>query len=140
MRVYVICCVFAGLLISSSAEARKFMGTTSRAAGPDLLGPCTDNAKLNGKIALQFHWWPSRFGSVYYTDFKLYRGYDTTDQNLILKERIRGGSAQVSVPKEKFQAGETYTWMINEVTLAGRKSDRSFCSFTLNPESEARKE
>jgi hypothetical protein len=133
-------------MLPSCRVAHKFTGRSEKirrgfisSGWSDLLGPCTDNAKFNGKKAIQFHWAPSRLGSVYYTDFKLYRGYDTTDQNLLLKERIKGGSAAVSVPKEKFQTGETYTWMINEVSLAGQKSDRSFCSFTFTPESEGEK-
>ena len=126
------------LVLIPGLWAGRLFNTPGRPSGPFLLGPCTDNITLKGKDHLEFRWKPMRPGFIHYTEFRLYRGYDMRDQNLIFKKRTAWNDTSLSVSKENFKSQETYTWVIEEVFLGGRKGDRSFCSFTVSSSGKAR--
>jgi hypothetical protein len=100
-------------------------------AGPGLLYPVTNNIDLTGKEYLAFKW---RRGERFWTDhyiFKLYKGYNTTADNLILKAEYRDGGYPIRVPVSEFEESQVYTWVLVQVFIGGRKSDKSFSSFKI---------
>lgn len=83
---------------------------------------------------LGFRWDQTRPGFIRYTDFRLYRGYETSDDHLILKDKVDFQSS-TAVAVQEFQAGQTYTWVIREVYLNGQKGIGVSCSFTVKEDS-----
>ena len=99
--------------------------------GPDLLSPTTDDIDLGGKDYLEFRW--RKFGLVQtdYYDFRLYKGYNTTADNLISKQKFSTDIYPIKIQSSIFEVDQVYTWVLVQVFLSGQKSDRSFSSFKI---------
>lgn len=98
---------------------------------PQLLYPVTDDIDLSGKDSLEFKWIIKRPFSLDYCYFRLYKGYGTYEQDLILKERISAPESTYLIKKDQLEAGQVYTWTLQEVSLGGQKSDRSRSPFKI---------
>ena len=99
--------------------------------GPTLLYPTTDDIVLAGRDYLEFKWIRNHFVETDYFDFRLYKGYNTTEPNLILKEKIPSDTYPIKVPSALFESNQVYTWVLVQVFISGEKSDRSFSSFKI---------
>ncbi|MDD5155052.1 MAG: hypothetical protein PHF11_01005 [Candidatus Omnitrophica bacterium] len=99
--------------------------------GPTLLYPVTDDIVLSGKDHLEFKWIRTRFAETDYFDFRLYRGYNATGQNLILKDKVDSANYPFRVPASLFENNRVYTWVLVQVLRDGEKSDRTFSSFKI---------
>ena len=100
-------------------------------AGPMLLSPVTENIVLTGKEFLEFKWWRVELVWTDHMIFKLYKGYNTTLPNLILKKEAGAFDYPIKIPASQFEENQVYTWVIQQVFTGGRKSDKSFSSFTI---------
>jgi len=98
---------------------------------PTLLSPTTEDIDMSGKDALDFKWERGFLGSTDYFDLRLYKGYATNNESLILKDRYSAADYPVSVPASKFEAGQVYTWVLRQVFNDGRKSDKASSSFKV---------
>lgn len=99
--------------------------------GPTLLYPVTEDIVLTGKDYLEFRW---RRPEPVITDhfiFKLYKGYNTVQDNLILRQDFPTDTYPIKLPVSQFEEGEVYTWALIEVFRSGKKSDMSFSSFRI---------
>jgi len=98
---------------------------------PRLIYPITETADITGKNSLQFQWRWGYAATVDHYDFRLYKGYNTTADNLMLKEQLPATTSQIAVGAEKFDDGQVYTWVLKQVSLSGVKSDTSSNSFKV---------
>ena len=99
---------------------------------PKLLKPVTDTIDLSGKKELLFEWSPHEgdtFRRKYY-DFRLYKGSQMTESNLILKKKVSPTTHQLSVESALFKQGGEYTWSLRQKYRSG-KSRRSLNSFKV---------
>jgi len=99
--------------------------------GPDLFYPVTNDINLESKGYLEFKWRRSDFYSTRSYDFRLYKGYQTTLPNLLIKKSIAIGEYPYRIPSDNLEEGEVYTWVLIQVLTDGRKSDKSFSSFRI---------
>jgi hypothetical protein len=129
-------CLLAGIFIFSrfsSAENLGFEsgGLSQSFPGPELFYPITDDIDLKGKSYLEFKWRRSDFVYTRSYDFRLYKGYQAIASNLILKRVISTNDYPFKVESLVFDPGQVYTWVLRQVTLNGRKSDKSSSSFKV---------
>ncbi len=101
-------------------------------SAPFLLYPSSDNVDLTGKSSLSFQWERSQLYLTDYFDFKVYKGYVTSQDNLIFKKQLDAYDYPVSVPASYFEVGQTYTWTLVQVFSSGVKSERAFDSFSIS--------
>jgi len=100
---------------------------------PVLLQPTTETVDLTGKSTLNFSWSPHEgdvMKRVYY-DFRLYKGYDLVQSNLIYKKEVLPQAFSVDISSDTFQAGKVYTWSVRQVYDDLSKSYRSSASFKV---------
>jgi len=132
--------IIAVLLLSGPAFARGVIDNMDKGEissdfvpSPVLLSPATDEVDLTGKDTLEFKWSPQEGirGIREYYDFRLYKGYNTVESALILKERLPGDTYQYNLTSDKFEEGQTYTWTLRQVYSGLLKSDPSQVSFKI---------
>ena len=107
------------------------LGGGTSGTSPYLIFPCTENVSLKDKEVLDFRWRPSGLAYIRGYDFKLYKGFKTTEEHILLNERINRPVRSYPIPVEAFNEGDLYSWVLTEVRLGGRKSDSSTCSFEI---------
>ena len=100
-------------------------------APPRLIHPIADKVTLKENEPLEFQWGANDRGDIDYFDFRLYKGYNTYADNLILKHKIPSDTGSFKVEAKLFEDNQVYTWVLRQVSLAGTKSDPSFDSFTV---------
>lgn len=96
-----------------------------------LFSPVTEDIDLNGKVTLEFKWWRVELPWTDRFIFKLYKGYNTTASNLILKQEYSWTEYPIKIPASQFEENQVYTWVLVQVFNGGRKSDKSFSSFKI---------
>lgn len=129
-------CIFAFIFVfhlfsNASNMSFEIGGTNQSFPGPDLFYPVTDDIDLKGGPYLEFKWRRSDFTSTRSYDFRLYKGYQTIASNLILKRVISLDDYPFKVESLVFDPNQAYTWVLRQITLNGRKSDKSFSSFKI---------
>jgi len=129
---------FALLLVSlfcvKGSYARGIMagmGSSEFMPAPTLLSPATEDVDISGKDALEFKWERGFLGTTGYFDFRLYKGYITSEGSLMLKERYGAADYPIAVQASNFELGQVYTWVLRQVFNDGRKSDKASSSFTV---------
>ena len=121
----------AGVNVSYARGILSGVGSSGFVPAPTLLSPATEDVDLSGRVTLEFKWERSFLGSTDYFDFRLYNGYVTSEDSLILKQRYGATDYPVTVEASKFEAGQVYTWVLRQVFDDGRKSDKASSSFTV---------
>lgn len=99
--------------------------------GVRLVYPTTDDIVLAGKDYLEFRWERINSATIDHYDFRLYKGYNATADNLILKQNFPSDTYPIQIPASQFEEGQVYTWSLMQVLYGGGKSDRSFSSFKI---------
>lgn len=125
--------ILASLFLVEEAYCRY--GVTlfdSDPSAPFLLSPSSDKVDLTGKSSLSFQWERSQLYLTDYFDFRVYKGYVTSQDNLIFKKQLDAYDYPVSVPASYFEVGQTYTWILVQVFSSGVKSERAFDSFSIS--------
>ena len=97
---------------------------------PRLVTP-TDNADITGKDSLLFRWTTEgdRSGLSYY-DFRVYKGHETIESGLILKEQVPAGKTDFSVSADKFENGQIYSWSVRQI--GSRKGRSNYSIFKIS--------
>ena len=100
---------------------------------PVLIAPTTETVTLTGEKGLVFKWSPHEGGRGMreYYDFRLYKGYETLEKTLILKEKVDPRTYEFRISADKFVDGEIYTWSLRQAYDGMHKSDRSIASFMV---------
>lgn len=120
-----------GLVFASSLAGFRDRGTFFFPPAPRLIYPVTDVVTLAGNGNFEFKWDINDFVETYSYDFRLYKGYETVESNLILKETLPYYKDSLKVKAGLLQDNQVYTWTLSRAALGGRKSDRSFISFKI---------
>lgn len=124
--------LFIPFIFATHSYGRMFMGRNSVfIPGVTLLYPTTDNIVLTGRDYLEFRWERVNTVSIDYYDFRLYKGYNATVDNLLLKQKFSSDTYPIKIPVSQFEKGRVYTWSLTQVFYGGGKSDRSFSSFKI---------
>lgn len=118
--------IFAG-----GAGVLSGRGSFNYVPSPQLIFPLTDDIELMGKDFLEFKWILKNIVNLRYYDFRLYKGYNTYADNLILKEQIPSDSNSFQIKASTFEVGQVYTWVLKAVSLSGVKSDPSYSPFKI---------
>jgi hypothetical protein len=99
--------------------------------GEWLLYPVTDHIDLSGKDCLEFKWIRTDLVMTDHFDFRLYKGYNTLESNLILKKEFSTDIYPIQIPASQFEKNQVYTWVLVQVLFDGRKGDKAFSSFKI---------
>lgn len=99
--------------------------------GPTLLYPATENIDLKSGSFLEFRW--ERLNTVLtsYYDFRLYKGYETMQANLLVKKQLSTDDYPFKLDAASLEVNQVYTWSLTQVYNGGNKSDRVFASFMI---------
>ena len=92
-------------------------------APPQLVFPTSDVVDLKGKDYLEFKWIIRNPVFIDYSDFRIYKSYNTYGANLLLKERVLSGKTTLRVKADMFENNQVYTWVLKVVSHGGEKSD-----------------
>ena len=114
------------LLVLAAAPTEANQRRMGELPAPRLVEP-SDRAKLD-KDGVLFRW-TNEGGDRNFYDFRLYKGPQTVESSLILKEQLPRGHAWIKVPAEKFESGGTYSWSVKQV--GSRKSRSNYWVFTI---------
>jgi hypothetical protein len=95
---------------------------------PRLVAP-SDDVDLSGTSQLEFRWGMETGANVNHYDFRLYRGPQTYEKNLILKKDVPVNEHSLLLDSSQFQPGETYSWSLRYV--GARKSASSYSVFKI---------
>lgn len=108
---------FAFLLLLTASSA--WAGRNERQPGAlpaVMLTAPGDNAEVRPGQPLEFRW-SSEGGSREYYDFRLYKGHETVERGLILKERVPRDQPFYRASPDLFEDGETYAWSVRQVGI-----------------------
>jgi hypothetical protein len=97
---------------------------------PQLMEPGSDKVILTGKDFLEFRWRNS-FVNIDHFIFKIYKGYNTYARDLIYKQSVPSNVSAFKIKSDLFENSQVYTWSLIQVSLSGRKSDKSVSSFKV---------
>ena len=112
---------------------RVSAGSASFVPEPRLIYPGSSKVVLKGKKTLDFKWSPHegmRSLRKYY-DFRLYKGYNMVEANLLFKKRVPPGEHTAEVSADLFENGKIYTWSLRQRYRNRGKSARSYQSFKI---------
>jgi hypothetical protein len=98
---------------------------------PELFYPITDDIDLKGEAYLEFKWRRTAFTYTRSYEFRLYKGYQAIASNLILKRALTINEYPFKVESLIFDPGQVYTWVLFQISIDGRKSDKGFASFKI---------
>ncbi len=84
---------------------------------PRLIAPF-DDTEIQGE-SLEFSWDAQGDRPEYY-DFRLYKGHETLEAGMILKEKVPPAQKSFSVKSDTFEAGQTYAWSVRTVGTRGK--------------------
>lgn len=122
-KIFAVLGILAVLCPAAEAMSRRLVDV----APPRLIEP-TDIARLDGG-QMKFRWTTEGNSTADYYDFRLYKGTQTVESGLLLKERVPRDKSELIVPGERFSIGESYTWSVRQV--GSRKSKSSYSIFKL---------
>jgi hypothetical protein len=115
---------------SLSVFAQGFRGMDDNVPPPFVIYP-SEHADISGKDVLTFKWKTPGSFDIDHVEFKLYKGYITSDSNLVYKEDVDPVESEVDVKTSLLQDGQTYTMYLRSISREGYKSDRVFNSFQV---------
>jgi len=98
---------------------------------PRLMYPVTDNIDLSSKPVVEFRWIGYDTMWIDHYEFRLYKGYQTYADNLIMKKEIPSAESTLAIGADTFEVGQVYTWSLAQVATDGTKGDRSFSPFII---------
>jgi hypothetical protein len=98
---------------------------------PELYSPASQEIDLSGKETLQFKWRRTDQGNTSHYEFRLYKGYGTPSQGLILKRDINRDEYPFELPAADFEINQDYSWSLRQVYADGAKGDLASSSFRI---------
>jgi len=136
LKIYIAVFLFLSLVIFIDQRVSFARGIFDDrdfgpASGPTLLSPATKDINLKSQPSLEFRWERTDMATTDYYEFRLYKGYQTVEDTLIMKKRIPTDEYPFKLDAETFEVGQVYTWSLMQVFDGGVKSDKSFASFKI---------
>ena len=108
------------LLCASPVFAGRSMSKDALPA-PRIMAP-TDDVDLTGKDSLEFRWTSEGSGLRVY-DFRLYKGAQTIDANLVEKQQFPAGQTSHLIGRDRFEEGQTYAFSIRQIGATKSRSN-----------------
>jgi len=132
MKKVLVSVLFMIFIAISTVYAMSFRkGFMDSVPPPQLISPISETADITGKDYLNFEWIVIGLMDIDYCDFRIYKGYDTYGNDLILKEQVFTPNRDYRVKADIFEDGQVYTWVLKQVSYSGFKSDEVFNSFRI---------
>lgn len=126
-----ICGFVRSVFADGSSRARIGL-PISQPPEPRLLYPVGEEVVLTGKEFLEFRWQRySYFPVIDYYDFRLYKGYNMTAANIIVKKRLERTEYSIKVSAGLFEDNQVYTWTLRQVNSRQEKSELAYNSFKV---------
>lgn len=116
--------------ISLGEIIKLAQGAPDNLAEPMLLSPLSPEVVVTDTDTIEFKWLTDMghyFNRDYY-DFRIYNGYEMTEQTLLYKDTTPAHKGSIEVNADLFKPGQVYTWCVRHV-VGVVKSDRSYKSF-----------
>jgi hypothetical protein len=135
-KVLIASVFFVVVFLLGSADSSAYTSGRYTSSGnipqPRLIEPVKDKVDIHGLNQLVFRWSPHE-GSISqrrFYDFRLYKGYQTLQANLLIQEKVSPHKNRFIVDTDIFELGQVYTWSLRQNYRVG-KSRRSTSSFTV---------
>ena len=119
------------LAIYSSVFAFGMSRTFDGPPMPDLVRPYGEKVDLSGKDSLEFKWSINDSMNIRYCEFRLYKGREMYEDNLIYKQQVFSPDHMLQLKADLFEDGQAYSWFVFEVGLDGKKSDKAYSAFKV---------
>ncbi|MCG3176771.1 MAG: hypothetical protein MOGMAGMI_01735 [Candidatus Omnitrophica bacterium] len=116
--------LFVGLLVSGAllpgeAEAGRRAGKDQTHVAPTLIAPGDVARPQDGQ--LEFRWRGNADRTVLsHYEFRLYKGPQSYEPYLIMKQEVTDGKESLSLPVSTFEPGQTYSWSVKAALHAGK--------------------
>jgi len=122
--------IFWLLVLNLTVFSAAFAGgrRLNELPAPRLMAP-DDIVDLAGKNSLEFRWGNETSGSVDHYDFRLYKGTQTYEKNLILQKDVPQNKSSLLLDASTFKVGETYAWSLR--SMGSKKSMSSYSIFKI---------
>jgi hypothetical protein len=82
----------------------------TRPPEPHLVYPVSEKVILSGDY-LEFKWW-NTFRGIGRYEFRLYRGYEMYQPNLMEKQILSFNASSIKISSDKFENNQVYTWSL----------------------------
>lgn len=132
IKIAIVFLVFVVLVFMANSFARSPIGNSGGSyPAVELWHPVTEDIDLTKKDSLQFKWRQIDLSRADHYVFKLYKGYDMVESNLILKKEVGQDEYPFELPADNFEVNQIYTWSLRQIYLSGAKSDLAFSPFKI---------
>lgn len=131
MKLILFAMFFLLIILPVFAYNLNTRGLWSDPPTPTLISPTKETVDLSGKDSLEFKWRITSFTNMESYDFRLYKGYATAQESLMVKQTVDGDTDFVKISADLFQDGQVYTWVLRGTFDSGQKTDRASSSFRV---------
>lgn len=131
MRVMLIVCFIAFSVLPVSAFEIGSRSILDTPAPPNLIYPRGEEAAVQNDGFLEFSWRDMYAADTDHYVFRLYKGYQTSEANLVCKQDIPEEESSFKVNASSLDNNQIYTWSIQRFNSSGRKSDQVWNSFRV---------
>lgn len=131
LLVFLISSIFLLSAEPSLAKESIFGDDLYFVPSPTLLYPTSENINLPSDGSLEFRWERQSFAQTDYYLLKIYKGYSTTSSSLIIKKEVKDSDYPFNLPIAQLEDDQVYTWVLQQVFISGKKSDKASASFRL---------
>jgi hypothetical protein len=100
-----------------------------RPPAPYLVSPIYDEVSICGGY-LEFKWY-NTFRGIDRYEFRLYKGSQMYQKNLLFKKVLPFSTASIKVEANLFESNQVYTWSLIQIASSGEKSEKSFITFRV---------
>ncbi len=125
---------FIFIILASSLAFAGFRGSfpgDETPPAPELISPTTEGLNLDGKTEVEFKWIANNYIGLSGYEFKLYKGYQTNSDTLIISQKASSSQSVIKQPLSTFEAGQVYTWKLRSIATGGQRSDWSCSTFSI---------
>lgn len=126
-----LCAFLAFFITHSFCYGRGLIDDRDFMPGPTLLSPTTKDIDLKSQDFLEFRWERTDAVRTDHYEFKLYKGYQTTEDTLMMKKQVTMDDYPLRLEASNFEVDQVYAWSLMQVYEDGSKSDKSFASFKI---------
>ncbi|MFA5039104.1 MAG: hypothetical protein WC732_05425 [Candidatus Omnitrophota bacterium] len=111
--------------------------------GPEMVFPMGETVEIRkDDKEVVFRWNPGKTPyTIHAFLFRIYKGQSMIRKNQVYDEQVSGFHQQAEVSPDIFEDGETYTWFVKQINMAGGQlmfSDPAFHTFEVKKKAAPR--
>lgn len=119
MRAVALLTLLALTLAAPEAAAGRRVEVGRINTAPQLVAPGDVAVIKDGQ--LEFRWRGNADRTILsHYEFRLYKGPQSYEPHLILKQEVTDGSESLLLPASTFEPGQTYSWSVKAAAHAGK--------------------